>query len=670
MGMSRLFVFCLFSVFGIETMESLDAQGNLTIRDWNEVVLEAIRLDLARPNVHARNLYHWSLGVSAMTEVYHQGSVANWPGPPLSADQISMLADAESAEVLHQAISGYTHAFVTTRYVESPGFLETQAYLATVFETTWNLAFDEAIDELPAVALGVAHAHVINSHFINDGANQIANYANPCYVPLNDPLDVTEEGSCDFSLDEPDHWQPLAFGGSFVDQAGNETFQDVVPFSGANWGGVVPFALDQYETPIIYERGGCEFPVYLDPGPLGTFDLANDSGLYDYQTGFATVVRWQNHLDPTDGVMWDISPRSLGNMNAYPSNPAYLYNVEDGGDFGTGHALNPMTGEPYAPQWVLRGDFTRVLAEFWADGPDSETPPGHWFGILNEVSNHSDFTFMWKGTEPLDPQWWMARTYMALGGAMHDASIAAWGAKGAFDFVRPISAVRHMLSLGQSSDPNLPQYQPDGIPLMEGVVEIIEAGDPLAVNNPNLLGAIKTRMWLGEDPGNGSLSNFGWSSGCSWWPYQRPTFVTPPFAGYVSGHSTYSRAAAEILTLATGSSYFPGGLGSFEIPADTFLAFESGPSVAFTLQWATYKDAADQCALSRIWGGIHPPMDDIRGRMMGITVAEHAWNQIMNQLESSPATDPGTFCPEDVDENGTVNTNDLLLLLSRFGDDC
>ena len=70
--------------------------------------------------------------------------------------------------------------------------------------------------------------------------------------------------------------------------------------------------------------------------------------------------------------------------------------------------------------------------------------------------------------------------------------------------------------------------------------------------------------------------------------------------------------------------YFPGGLGTYDIGANDFLAFESGPTESFTLQWATYKDAADQCALSRIWGGIHPPMDDIRGRVVGSQVAERA----------------------------------------------
>ena len=92
--------------------------------------------------------------------------------------------------------------------------------------------------------------------------------------------------------------------------------------------------------------------------------------------------------------------------------------------------------------------------------------------------------------------------------------------------------------------------------------------------------------------------------------------MTPPFAGYISGHSTYSWAAAEVLTLLTGDEFFPGGIGEFAALKNEFLVFEDGPSMDLILQWATYRDASDQCSLSRIWGGIHPPADDIPGRIM------------------------------------------------------
>ena len=101
--------------------------------------------------------------------------------------------------------------------------------------------------------------------------------------------------------------------------------------------------------------------------------------------------------------------------------------------------------------------------------------------------------------------------------------------------------------------------------------------------------------------------------------------MTPPFAGYVSGHSTYSRAAAEVLTLLTGDEYFPGGVGEFVAEQNEFLVFEEGPSVDVILQWATYYDASDQTSLSRIWGGIHPPADDIPGRWIGMQVGKDAF---------------------------------------------
>ncbi|WNH09872.1 T9SS type A sorting domain-containing protein [Thalassobellus suaedae] len=77
------------------------------------------------------------------------------------------------------------------------------------------------------------------------------------------------------------------------------------------------------------------------------------------------------------------------------------------------------------------------------------------------------------------------------------------------------------------------------------------------------------------------------------------------------------------MTLITGNEYFPGGLGEFIAKKDDFLVFEKGPSTDVILQWATYRDASDQCSLSRIWGGIHPPADDIPGRKIGEKIGQN-----------------------------------------------
>ena len=301
----------------------------------------------------------------------------------------------------------------------------------------------------------------------------------------------------------------------------------------------------------------------------------------------------------------------------------------EGGDASQGHPLNPHTGQPYEEQWVPRADYARVVAEFWADGPSTETPPGHWFSILNYVSDHPLFEKRFRGEGSiLDDLEWDVKAYFALGGAMHDAAVTAWGIKCWYDYVRPISAIRWLAKQGQCSDPDLSSYDPAGMMLIDGYIELVQAGDPLAGEDGKHIGKIKLKAWRGPayvaDPAT-DLAGVGWILAENWWPYQRSNFVTPPFAGYVSGHSTFSSAAAEILTLLTGDPFFPGGLGEFRAERNSFLVFEEGPSVDVVLQWATYRDASDQSSLSRMWGGIHPPADDIPARLIGTRIGEDAF---------------------------------------------
>ena len=107
-----------------------------------------------------------------------------------------------------------------------------------------------------------------------------------------------------------------------------------------------------------------------------------------------------------------------------------------------------------------------------------------------------------------------------------------------------------------------------------------------------------------------------------WIPYQRRTFVTPAFPGFVSGHSTFSRSAATVMAAYTGSEFFPGGLHEFVAPQKGYLKFEQGPSAETRLQWATYFDAADEAGQSRLWGGIHVWPDDQIGRYAGAAAGE------------------------------------------------
>lgn len=607
-------------------------------RNWNDTLLFSIRNDFARPTVHARNLFHTSAMMYDLWASYTQGDAVPYflgvdtglEACALNTEQEALLQSTYAADntVLETAISMAMYRVLQHRFAGSPNLgrtlteIEAMAIEYGIDRENTSADFSEGSAE----GFGNYIANCVITYGLSDGANEQQDYANTFYTTANPPLDPRLPGNP--MIADPNRWQPLQFD-EFIDQAGNLT--EVPPFLGAEWGEVLPFALQASDL-VINERDGQQYYVYHDPGMPAL--LAGEGALpAEYQWGHALVALWSAHLDPTDGVMIDISPASIGNTTALPTTIEGLrsfYNDIDGGSTDRGHAINPFTNAPYEPQMVPRGDYSRVLAEFWADGPDSETPPGHWFTILNEaVSSHPAFERRFRGEgQPLDALEWDIKAYFTLGGGVHDAAISAWGIKGWYDYVRPVSAIRHMADLGQSSDPQAASYDPQGIPLTEGLIEVVAQGDPLAGEGGEHIGKIKLFAWRGpnaiEDPDN-DVAGVDWILAENWWPYQRPSFVTPPFAGYVSGHSTFSRAAAEVLTLITGDEYFPGGMGEFVAQQNEFLVFEDGPSVDIVLQWATYRDASDQTSLSRIWGGIHPPVDDVPGRLIGIEVGNDAF---------------------------------------------
>ena len=598
-----------------------DTRAPSVARLWNEELLAAIRKDLARPTVHARNLFHVSAAMYDAWAVYSDTASTYLAGKELHGYDcpltgLSVRGDRQPAR--EEAISYAAYRMIRHRFGTSPGAVATFAALDELMST---LGYDPAKDSTDsstgsAAAVGNRIAECYIAYGLQDGANEGDGYRNQYYQPVNPPIEPYKPGNP--SIVDLDRWQPIALPLA-IDQAGN-VVNSQPPALSPEWGAVAPFALSDKERTTFF-RDSFGYIVYHDPGPPpkahGTFaDL--------YKWNYALVAIWSGHLDQSDGVMIDISPRSNGNTQSLPATfDEYetFYDILNGGVSSGGHPLNPATGAPYPTQMVPRGDYARVLSEFWADGPSSETPPGHWFTIFNAVTGHPLLEPRLGGVgRKLGPLEWDIKGYFALGGAMHDVAICAWGIKGWYDTIRPLSAIRALAGRGQSSDPAAASYHPDGLPLVPGYIELIAPGDALAGAADENVGKIKVYAWRGptyvSDPA-AEQAHVGWILAEEWWPYQRPTFVTPPFPGYVSGHSTYSRAAAEVMTAMTGDPYFPGGMSQFEIKANEFLVFEQGPSVDMTLQWATYRDAAEQSSLSRIWGGIHPPVDDIPGRTIG-----------------------------------------------------
>jgi hypothetical protein len=212
-------------------------------------------------------------------------------------------------------------------------------------------------------------------------------------------------------------------------------------------------------------------------------------------------------------------------------------------------------------------DREKMTAEYWADGPNSETPPGHWNLFAEFVSLRDHNT--------LDQD---VKLFFAVANAVFDAGIAAWDAKRAYDYVRPITGIRYL-------------YR----------------GQPITA-------------WGGPGAGTKVID------GGSWLPYQPGWFPTPPFPEYVSGHSAFSAAAAEALRIMTGSDKFG---YSVTLKAGTSFVEPNTPKTDQSFTWSTFSDAANDAALSRRFGGIHFESGDLQARAMGRMVGQDVAKRVM-----------------------------------------
>ena len=576
-------------------------------RVWNEQTLSAIRIDKPHPPVHARNLFSvsaamydaWAAYDSVAVGFAYHGKHFNW----------------DIATARKEAISYAAYRILTERYALSLNAGTTLTALSAQFTALGYNPGNTSLDTSTPAGVGNSVAAAVSAWFINDGARQLQTYADyPVgqggYVSVNPYLLTGLNGT---SVADVNRWQPLAIANA-LDQNGNPT-GPLQSFQGAHWIGVRPFALTRTNSGL----------PWIDPGPPPQLNGAGDA---QFRSEVADVIARSSQLTPDDGVMVNISPGASGNNSL-------------GTNDGTGHPVNPATGLPYAPNIVKRGDFARVLSEFWADGPTSETPPGHWNAIANSVSDNPGFVKRIGGTGPVvDGLEWDVKTYFTLNAAVHDAACAAWSLKRFYDGWRPISAIRYMGQHGQSSNPGSPSYNASGLPLIPGLIELVTAAtsQPGGRHQGMRVGAVVIYTWPGQPSSpTTQYSGVKWILALRWMPYQRSTFVTPAFPGYISGHSTFSRAAAEVLTAITGSPYFPGGLGTYTLAS---LAYENGPSQPVQLQWGTYYDAADQAGLSRLWGGIHVSTDDLTGRHTGSQCGKGAWSLARQYFDGSIMQSP------------------------------
>ncbi|WP_279483352.1 vanadium-dependent haloperoxidase [Aureimonas sp. SK2] len=285
------------------------------------------------------------------------------------------------------------------------------------------------------------------------------------------------------------------------------------------------------------------------------------------------VARWQplSYIDPSVGMVttpafigphWgQVKPFSLTSGDEFRPSPPESF---------TSQAFLDQARYVVEVQQRLSLE-QKIVAEYWADGPRSLLPPGHWCEIAGEVSRHD--------LHDVDKD---AKLFFALSNSILDASIATWEAKRFYDYVRPITAIRWLYA-GFTID---------------------------AWGGPGL-GTTKVR-------------------GEKWRPFQKDTFPTPPFPEYCSGHSAFSMAAATVLkhfrSVASGRSLSESDRFPLEHLQELPLAADPDINgLPVRLTWETFTEAAISAGESRIFGGIHFYQGNVAGLDLGRKVGEKAW---------------------------------------------
>lgn len=206
-------------------------------------------------------------------------------------------------------------------------------------------------------------------------------------------------------------------------------------------------------------------------------------------------------------------------------------------------------------------DKQKIIAEFWAGGPGTVSPP-----LM--------FIWFWKEyirTLPLISCPNMIYSLQDLAIHLFEMGRVTWRLKAAYMEDRPIQEIRRRFT-----------------------------GQQIA-------------SWNGQ------------IDGAQWTPYQEANFVTPPFADFPSGHSAFSKSFALTMnkwfdkniiksTIAYDQQKLICPLfvtsqvtqyGEFTAPIGSSQIQSTVPSVPVTLLFTTWDQISDSAGISRLYGGIH-----------------------------------------------------------------
>jgi hypothetical protein len=500
---------------------SAQSQTSVVIT-WIEVMLDAIKLNPPAPTATTWKMHVVASSIYDAWAAYDPEALATRTGGDLRRPPEER-TEANKAE----AISYAAYRSLSTVYPNQKSM-----FGATLTGLGYSMGGTKSFDVTKPAGLGNTCARAVVDHRMKDGSNALAftEVTSPTYPSLYqavngpDPEASNAPGGADF---DPNRWQPLRV-------------------------------------------------------PTGT--LKDQNGIPIFDNDDPTTYRDQGYLTPQWGAVKPFAMTSASQFRP-PAPPQYGSTAPYVDSLGKVTTNDQAWHDQTAAVLALSAGLTdaqKVVTEFWADGPQSWTPPGHWVQIAMGLASRDQHS--------LDDD---VKMYFALTGGLLDAGIAAWEAKRHYDFIRPISAIRH-------------KYYGQQI---------------MAWGGPNQ----GTQLINGQD----------------WRPYQLPTFLTPPFPEFVSGHSTFSRTAREVLLAFTGTDALYDGvtkighdfdgdgrqdlLGQHVQRPASLRIDTASPAKKTVLRWSTMLDAANEAGISRRYGGIHFLDGDYRARAMGAQIGPQAY---------------------------------------------
>lgn len=232
----------------------------------------------------------------------------------------------------------------------------------------------------------------------------------------------------------------------------------------------------------------------------------------------------------------------------------------------------------------------KMIAEYWAGGPGTVTPPGMWMVFLDVVIRSNGLTLQQE-----------IRNYTIVASGLYQAGISAWRLKRDHMQARPVQMLRES------------QYN-----------------EPI------------DQAWNDQHLGQ------------YWLPYQELNFVTPPFPDFVSGHSTFASTCAKLFCYLFQTdqvnlvnpvisldilNYFSPILNSQTLNFSINSIFlkprcskieASQPPTGISMGWSTWSDMALSCGESRIFGGIHVESSNQGGLYLGRLIGDKIWEKFKN----------------------------------------